>query len=208
MDKKNKGLKSRARNNDAGSQKTYVEYRKLHTRPWIRLWARSIDLLIFGLIVTAITALLFPAIFINLHVVHSLLVLFLWFLVEPIVLSTWGTTIGKLLLNISVLDLKGGKPTFKNAFSRSFWVWCAGYGFGVPFISLFTLYFSYRRLKNNGVTFWDKNNFVVTHGEIGFIRTVLTLSVIFAALSISMWQIHHYQHIPLTPLKHALIIPK
>ena len=193
---------------DSENQKdSYTQYRQLHARPWIRLWARSIDLLILGLVVSIIMAYLTPTLFIEFKIVHSLLVLFLWFLIEPFVLSTWGTTVGKYLLNISVLDLNGCKPTLNNAFSRSFWVWCAGYGFGVPIVSLFTLYFSYQRLNNSGTTRWDKNNFIVTHGKIGFINTTLSILIVAATMAVTVWLIHLDQPIPLTHLNHSLVIP-
>lgn len=188
-----------AKHRDVDSQKLYTEFRKSHVRPWMRFWAKTIDLSIFSWIL--IPALFYLNIFTEQNIAHhtmrSLVVLFFWFLlVEPIFLSTWGTTLGRLLFHVNLLDTAGRKPTLHHAFSRSIKVWYAGFGFGLPLISLLTFYFSYRRLKNTGVTSWDKDKFVVTHGKIGFVRKIFILLLLLTPIIIgTAWQLHQHHSI-------------
>jgi uncharacterized RDD family membrane protein YckC len=163
------------------------EYKKLHARPWVRFFARYIDITIVSIVIGIILGIFNPSLISNSTIVFGMEVLFIWFLIEPIFLSTCGTTLGKWILNIKVRDINGEKPKFYNAFTRSFWVWVVGFGFGIPIVNLFTLISSYSQLNNTGTTSWDKNNFTVTHGEIGVIRIIITLIIIISAIFLSIY---------------------
>lgn len=87
------------------------EYRKLHIRPWIRFWARYVDLCILGISLSFFIALFFPSFSLN-TITASILVVSLWLLIEPLILFIFGTTLGKFLLSIKICDLNGDKPNF------------------------------------------------------------------------------------------------
>jgi uncharacterized RDD family membrane protein YckC len=166
------------------------EYRELHVRPWTRFFARLIDLTIVGFVIGVFSAIFYPNFFSENDSVNGIIILFFWFLIEPIFLSTFGTTMGKFLFNIKVRDLNGEKPKFYSAFTRSFWVLCAGYGFGIPIVNLFTLASSYSQLNNTGSTSWDKNTFIVTHGNYGFIKTIISFLIIGSVIALQVWNIY------------------
>ena len=206
MEKKAINLESLVKNDDKNSQESYIEFRKAHVRPWVRFWAKTIDISIFSWVLLLILTLysssnIFTDHNLAHHTLRSFLIIFFWFLViEPISLSIWGTTFGRLLLNISLKDSHKRKLSFNNAFTRSLKVWCLGFCFGLPFFSLFTFYLSYRGLKNTGSTYWDKNKFVVTHGKIGIIRMLITLLLLLGPIIIgTAWQLH--QHSLVSTLK-------
>lgn len=163
------------------------EYRKLHVRPWTRFFARFIDLSVFAVVLAFFSGIFYPDLFSDDNLINALIILFGWFLVEPIFLSVFGATLGKFLFNIKVRDLNGNKPKFHSAFLRSFWVWFRGYGFGIPIVNLFTLNASYKQLKNTGTTSWDKNTFVITHSEYGLIKLTVSVLIIASVFSLEAW---------------------
>ncbi|MDR0588510.1 MAG: hypothetical protein LBG61_06030, partial [Burkholderiales bacterium] len=60
------------------------------------------------------------------------------------------------------------------ALRRSFYVYFAGLGLKLPYVSLITQLLSYRKLTKTGVTAWDKScDTIVHHQEWGALRTVL-----------------------------------
>ena len=156
------------------------------TRPWVRYFARTIDVFLFSLLagfmigVFAPSILEVPTAFLNLGI------LFVWIFQEAILMANCGTTPGKWLFRIKVRNSKGQKLTFSEALNRSFGVWLKGMGAGVPLISLLALLSSRSKLKRDGITAWDEEGgFVVTHGTIGFLRpaVVVLLLIGFAYLN-------------------------
>lgn len=138
--------------------------------PWIRFWARSVDMVV---------ALLFGAYSLGLllasadpegglDLILGFGVLILWVLVEAGFLWAWGYTPGKALMGVKVRKEDGSKPSFEAALKRAGEVWYSGMGLGIPFISVFTMAHHYRKLKGNGVTNWDrKQGLRVIHDRIG-----------------------------------------
>jgi hypothetical protein len=163
------------------------EYQAKHVQPWSRFFARFIDIYAFGFILGILSAVFYPNLFSGKAAADGVIVLFFWFLAEPIFLCTIGTTLGKYLFSITLHTLSGEKLKFYNAFTRSFWVWCAGYGFGIPLVNLFTLVSSYSRLKNTGITSWDKGKFIVTHNNRGLIKHVTSLLIITLIIALQIW---------------------
>jgi len=152
--------------------------------PWIRYWARYIDIVAFSLVFGIFLAIFIPSVLESSNIFLTILILFVWIFAESALLSSWGTTPGKWLLRINLVG-PNGKPEFSAALNRSFAVWLKGLGFGIPIVSLFTLVSSYNHLKKEGTTSWDKDgHFTVTHGKIGVIRIIaaIIVSVIFLFL--------------------------
>lgn len=160
------------------------DYRELHVHPWTRFFAKYIDLITFSIVLEFFLIFFFPSILINdyANVTFGLLVLFLWIFVEPILLTIFGTTLGKFILRITVRDTKGNKLKIHQALSRSSIIWIVGFGFGLPIISLITLLISYYQLQKNGTTTWDKNRYIVTHAKVG--KTRITIAIILILISI------------------------
>jgi hypothetical protein len=140
-------------------------------RPIIRFWARFIDIIVFSFIIVIFTNSYISIIDLAML---SFLLYFLWIFVEAILLSTWGTTPGKYLLNITLRDSNEKKLSFRKALSRSFFVWAIGLGFGL--ITLITLILEGNILEKSGRTTWDRyGDYIVLHKKIGVFRTLITV---------------------------------
>ena len=165
-------------------------------RPWVRFWARLLDMFFYSMIL----AFIFPT-FANfsgywqIHIVFNwheffpqlarwtLVNLATYLLIESILLSTLGTTLGKWLFNVSVEDAQGKKLSFRIALERTFLVYFRGLALLLPLISIITLFYAYAALKSSGTTSWDKEcHTVVSHQKIGFVH-ILTALILFFIIS-------------------------
>ncbi len=161
-------------------------------RPWVRYWARIIDIymmtLVLGFIIVYFEELFaFSTGLLELPgAVLNIIVIVLFPFVEAIFISNWGATPGKSLLNTKVLNANGQYPSYMEALSRSFRVAWQGLGLGIPIISLITLLISYGNLKANSITSWDTSlETVVRHKKIGVTRTIIATIVVLALIVVS-----------------------
>jgi uncharacterized RDD family membrane protein YckC len=161
--------------------------------PWRRFFARLIDMAILGDFI--IPLLVFCLIFLSAHTAGTIakalenpitlgfVVLGLLILIEPVLLSTWGNTPGKWLFGISLRTTDGDKLSFGEALRRSINVVIRGFAFGIPIVSLITLYLASRRLTKTGATSWDRTSqCVVTHKTWGTARTIVCALVVILFL--------------------------
>jgi hypothetical protein len=152
-------------------------------RPWVRYWARFIDISIFSFIFTLMLGMVVPNIFnSNLDsyaqnaIAIGLISVFVWVFVEAFWLSSFGTTPGKWLLKIRLSLASGKSIKYSQALVRSFKVWARGYACGFPLVNIITYIVAYIRLNKNGITSWDREeNFVVTHEKIGAPRILVII---------------------------------
>lgn len=150
-------------------------------RPWVRYWARTLDVCIFAPLAGAAIGFAYPAMFATEanDQVWGLAFLFMWIFAESILLSTFGTTPGKWFFKIKIAH-KSGEISFDSALARSFKVWWRGMGIGFPIATLITHIVAYNKLTKNGVTTWDSDDgFTVTHERIGAIRVILAVLFFF-----------------------------
>ncbi|CAN5311659.1 hypothetical protein BH23VER1_BH23VER1_16320 [soil metagenome] len=131
--------------------------------PWRRFCARAFDVYLFMLVTYGIAikaALVDPM---DLFMPKSMLMMLLpalgWALVEASLLSVVGTTPGKVLFRIRIVDASGavGKLPVGPALKRSFMVAFFGCGLGMPIITVIALAVSYLRLKTRGGAIWDES---------------------------------------------------
>lgn len=148
-------------------------------RPWIRLWARSIDYFLWAVIIYLPMVIAYDAGALSSNTyslinLYPLLTAFTWALVEPIVLVVFGTTIGKALLRVKLTHQSNenlSRMDLGVLFQRSMSVWLKGVGIGYLVATLITGLVSYRNLKSHGETSWDRDyEFTVTHGKVGYVR--------------------------------------
>jgi len=160
-------------------------------RPWVRYWARMIDLNLFGFAFAFVTFVTFVidtvydssvALDIFYHVTYIELgfaSVFAWVFIEPLCLWLIGTTPGKWLFKIRIAPPPGETIKYSTALLRSFRVWWRGLAAGLPLISLLTLAIAHRNLKQKGITSWDRDGkFTVTHDNIGPLRVILGIMLI------------------------------
>jgi hypothetical protein len=125
---------------------------------WRRFGARSIDYSVCSLL-----TLILPFVWAGYAPTHMrdpayvLPMLLLWVPVEALLLATLGTTPGKWFLRVHLLPeyATRRKPRFATALRRSFFVWGAGLGCGLPLISVVTAVLASRRLEYRKITSWD-----------------------------------------------------
>jgi hypothetical protein len=165
----------------------------MEARPWVRFWARLLDIMLYS----AILAFIFPYLanfstvwqphiaiqwppFIQQLAAWGLINLAAYILIETILLSTLGTTLGKWIFHISLKNNQDQKLSSVTAFKRTFLVYWRGLGLLLPFISFITLFYSYAALNSSGSTSWDKEcHTVVSHQRIGFLRIAVAI-ILFA----------------------------
>jgi len=151
------------------------------TRPWVRYWARSIDIALICIIVGIPIGAVLPD-GLNNRLVDQLiqfLALTLWIPIEAVLIATFGCTPGKALLRVRVSNKNGSNLSFGQALSRSFGVWLKGLGTGlIPFVTLATLLVAHNRLSKKGVTTWDGDGrFMVAHRKVGIGRTLIAIAI-------------------------------
>jgi curved DNA-binding protein CbpA len=156
-----------------------------HVRPWVRYWARMIDIMLIGIAFGFVVA-AFELDMSGVALVDSFMFLVAWIFIEPLLLTQYGATFGKWLLKTEVKDPKGNNLSYNNALRRSFWVWLLGTGAGIPLANIFAWMYGYNQLVNNGTTIWDyKGTSVVTHKNIGVLRIIVAVLIIVVPLVIS-----------------------
>jgi len=148
-------------------------------RPWVRYWARTIDLVLFGILSGIVLGLTYHSALGMNDLIFGIILASLYVFVEPCMLSSWGTTPGKALLNVSLRKQDGSKLKYADALSRSFKVWMRGFGFGIPIVVLVTLITAHAELARAGITSWDKDGgFRVTHNIIGAGRIIAIIAIL------------------------------
>lgn len=148
-------------------------------RPWVRYWARTIDLMISIFVFGLVASLAFPAVLEIDDRVFGYAFLAAYTIIESVMLSTFGTTPGKALLNIRLRKRGGGRLSLLEAFVRSVSVTVYGMGVGIPVITLATHFVAYRTLIRTGSTSWDRaGGYSVSHETVGLLRSVVACSIV------------------------------
>lgn len=149
--------------------------------PFVRFLARVIDILLSVLLLEILLGPLLARYMGGTTALQILIPLGLVFqiLTEPFFMIRFGFTIGKKVLGIAVRDLNGELKSFSGYFIRSLLVLIWGFGFLLPGISLFTLYFSYVRIANGEATKWDEDKeTLVLQKKFDFFAVALAIVLI------------------------------
>lgn len=153
-------------------------------RPWLRYWARTVDLLLFAIVITILTLLISPElklIEMSESFAFTVALIVFWVLFETVILTVCGTTPGKSLFSIKLTKTDNTSISFADAFIRSVRVCWRGMALGLPLISLFTMLQAYDTLSKDNVTSWDRDGAIsIVHGRIGKLR--LAAIVVFLIL--------------------------
>lgn len=140
-------------------------------RPWFRYFARMLDYSVWAIMlgfVLGFTSALWPNAFgdymfngAGSNVAWNLLATLTWVPVEAVVIALWGSTLGKAAFGIRVEsgDGKAIQPlTMAKSFRRALGVYTWGIGLGVPLVTLFTMWWSYRHLSKAEPLNWEKQS--------------------------------------------------
>ena len=145
-----------------------AEFRQLPQPEWIpahshairRLWAAGVDSNIFALPLTALTALFgTPQATWAVLALSFLSMILSMVVIEPLLLSTWGTTPGKWVLDLRlrVIDDTGlRKLTYREALRRTVKRWIFGQGLNIPGLGLIAVAIAFRRALNDRPQPWDE----------------------------------------------------
>lgn len=126
--------------------------------PWRRYFARHIDLMFYGIIWTFIELFILrlgTEQGVGQNLMSLLISIGLMLLIEPILLMTAGTTLGKWLFGLRVRDLNGDKLSHREGFERTWSIIKVGMGFGIPFYTLYRSYKSYSTCKDRRLCEWE-----------------------------------------------------
>jgi len=97
-----------------------------------------------------------------------------WIIFDGIYMSIFGTTLGKKIMKIKILNQDGSRLSNYMSFKRSRLVWLRGMGLGIGIFEIIANIIGYRRLKQEGRTTWDRDlNIVVIHEEIRILRRLI-----------------------------------
>lgn len=127
---------------------------------WRRYWARGLDLFFYGFLWYAIAVLVF-----HINMVHenagrtlidTVMQVILMILIEPLLLNRFGTTPGKAVLGIRIMQGNGERLTVSQGFSRTLGVLVKGMGLSIPIYSIYTHYKSYGRCAKRCIQPWDE----------------------------------------------------
>jgi len=149
-------------------------------RPWLRLWARGLDLFYHSFVIGLVWHAADPG---GLQRMNSIVLtvgfMLLWVVPESLYMLAFGTTPGKLLLRIRVRDAEGERMNGAQVWRRSFLVWLFGMGAGIGILTIIANIVAYRRLKNDGVTSWDRTmGLHVSYGRLGMLRAFVALALV------------------------------
>ncbi|MFC1513102.1 RDD family protein [Thermodesulfobacteriota bacterium] len=180
------------KNTDSSHQAPKV-YDENKPRPWVRFWARGIDMGVFGILVAIMCTFLWsidvfnsnPNMAIWLFLLMSVGLFPFW---QALCLNEFNTP-GKALLKVTVRKQDGGRLTLEEAIRREFSVLFFGQFLQLPILCLFPMGYWHKVLKNGGQARWDKSgNISVSHGEIVFARwATVFVALFFIQFSIGLY---------------------
>lgn len=147
---------------------------------WARYWARSIDILLYSLVIVIPVVLVARDIALASPVLLNLLLIPLALVLDAVVIGAFGTSVGKHIAGVKVQGAGGGPPGVLAGIHRNLRIYLA-LGFGLPVIGQVLLLLEYFNLRRSGATSWDRiaGTRVVSVGATA-IRTAFAGFVFFA----------------------------
>lgn len=138
--------------------------------PWRRYLARLLDHSLCGLLLDAVFVFTIRFSFGEgglVALVQNYLAWGVQFLLEPLLLATWGTTPGKWIFGLKVRNADGGELTWSQAAARLAILFRYGDGWGIPFYQFYRNYKSYRACDDGEVLPWDEGLSYTIRDESG-----------------------------------------
>lgn len=129
--------------------------------PWRRFFARTIDLLLFSMLIQFLIFVVFRLRPLPSEFLMTLMGIgygFLYVPVEALLLHKWGTTPGKWAMGMHLEWIQGGNLPYWEAIYRSWRVLKYGMAFGIPFVQLGFQMLRYCQLTGTSTRRWRKYN--------------------------------------------------
>ncbi len=128
--------------------------------PWRRFLARTLDMSMYSLFVSFIRVVLFHRFITNQSIgatfFDGVLTMLLMLLIEPFLISTFGTTPGKAIFGLRLESHEGGNLSYYDALNRTFGVLRYGMGFQLPIYNIACHIKSYKICNEGGTLPWDE----------------------------------------------------
>lgn len=137
--------------------------------PWRRFFARMLDEAVYATLWYCFLLIVFQINTTNegggWTLLEMVMTLLLTIVLEPLQLSLFGTTLGKWILGLRVLDNYDGKLSFSYAFDRTKDVICYGMGFHIPVYYLFRMWKSYVKCTDGEELEWENGSRIILKDE-------------------------------------------
>lgn len=137
--------------------------------PWRRFFARMLDEAVYSTLWSCFMLLAFQIrtndAGLGWALVNIVIVLLLTIVLEPLQLSLFGTTLGKWILGLRVLDNYDGKLSFSYARSRTTDMLFYGQGFHIPIVSWVCMWKNFVKCKDGKELEWEYGSRIVLKDE-------------------------------------------
>lgn len=173
--------------------------------PWRRYLARLLDHSLCVLLLNAALVLTLRFTFKEgflITLIQNYLAWGVQFLLEPLLLSTWGTTPGKWIFGLKIRNADGGKLTFREAAARLSALFWYGEGWCLPGYQLYRNYKSFRACDDGEVLPWDEGLSYAIRDESGLRGLAWAVAV---ALDIGLSVLLIFQ-LTMPPVRHPLTV--
>ena len=162
---------------------------------WPRFFARVFDIwlesVILGFLIGLFLTKLFPMVLVFVQttlgaIVFNILILPLALVLDAIMATLFGNTLGKVMLGLKVRNARGERLNFNHYVRRNFGVWIRGLGLGIPIVNIVVMIIQADRVNDGKPTSYDETpGFRVVSKRIGWFRMALMVSVV-GVLFVSM----------------------
>lgn len=137
--------------------------------PWRRFFARMLDESVYNTLWSCFMLLAFQIrttdAGLGWALVNIVIVVVLTLILEPLQLSLFGTTLGKWILGLRVLDNYDGKLSFSYARSRTTDMLFYGQGFHIPIVSWVCMWKNFVKCKDGKDLEWEYGSRIVLKDE-------------------------------------------
>lgn len=157
---------------EAVQHASHVEAEFELARAWPRFWARLLDISILALPVGMLLGLLFPSLMVldlgtrAAEFVIGIIALPVIMVIDALLLSLLGTSPGKAIVGLKVVDMEMRKLSTETALRRNLLLYLKGLVAGIPFLNLVGYGKGHADVREQGFTSWDEatNSRVIENG--------------------------------------------
>lgn len=135
------------------------------TIPVRRFFARSLDFLFYGILWDMVLTIGFHA---NLtsfswivQIANTVISLIIGIVCETILISKFGTTLGKWILGIEVVSNDERRLTLDESYRRTVHAIRYGYGLGIPYYTYYCQWKNYRACVNGETLRWEEDSMII-----------------------------------------------
>lgn len=184
----------------------YNKPKNIVAHPWRRYFARMLDVSLYGILITFINYMILRSVpdksissrMIGLIVTNGLMIF-----IEPLLLTSLGSTFGKWVFGLKLRSSTGQKLTYKEGLVRTFSVFFKGMGLGIPFYNIYTFITSFNTCNDARELPWDDGCSYQLKDEDGY-RIVLYIASSILSMVVTIMIITY----SLVPVNRGNITPE